>query len=306
MSFTIKKAGPLTLLQDAGRFGFQHIGIGVGGPADERAFAWANHLLSNPYNTATLEITLGPFELLANAATQIALAGADMAATLNGKAIANWSTHTLSAGDTLFLYPAKQGLRAYLAVVGGFHCQPVFGSCSTAMREKLGGLSGQGAAIKSGDSLEFTASAQRLKRQVPPDFIPDYTAPLSLGLLPSYQYGQFTNAALDVFLNNEFQVSAESNRMGYRLNGPAVEAPQGELVSEGISLGAIQITPAGQPIVLLQDRQTMGGYPKIGCISALDAARLGQCRPGSRLRFYLSKMEDAIGERERFNRFFGV
>ncbi len=306
MSFLIDKAGPLSLIQDYGRIGMQGRGIGVGGPADEHAYAWANHLLGNHFNCPVVEITLGAFRLTATADVQLALTGAEMSARLNDNAIDNWSSHFIRAGDVLKLSVARRGLRAYLAVKGGFQSPMVFASCSTVTREKLGGLTGKGEILKVGNELGFTPSSKEPVRQLPVSFVPDYDAPLILPVLPSAQYAQFNCAEREAFFSASYRVSANSNRMAYQLEGAVLTPPEHSLVSEGISLGAIQLPPSGQPIVLLQDRQTIGGYPKIGCIPALDASRLAQRRPGCEIRFCLGDLEKAVLERERFNRFFGI
>lgn len=306
MSFQVDRAGPLSLIQDYGRWGAQARGVGVGGPADEHAFVWANYLLGNDHRAAALEVTLGPLQLTARANTMFALTGAEMQASLNGVRLANWSSHYIQAGDVLQLSVPACGLRSYLAVAGGFVCPQRFGSCSSVIREALGGISGRGEALKAGDMLECRPARKLASRKTPPAFIPDYAEPLSLGLLPGYQYRDFDPGQVQCFLGGEYRVAAASNRMGYQLEGPEISAPQMGLISEGISLGAIQLPPSGQPIVLLQDRQTMGGYPKLGCISALDASRLAQRRPGSILRFVPGELEAAIAEREQFNRFFGI
>ena len=306
MSLKLLRAGPLSLIQDYGRYGYQDRGMSNSGPADEHAFLWANRLLGNKPRVAALEISLGPCLLRAEHACNIAICGADMNPQINGDPVANWASHALQTGDELRLHVAETGLRSYIAVSGGFCVEPHFGSCATAVREQIGGLFRDGSALQDGDELACVYSKSQSSRSVPSSFIPDYRQPLNLGVITAYQYQDFEPAQRDVLFNNEYRVSQNADRMGYRLSGPPLRAPSGTLLSEGIALGAIQITPDGQPIILLKDRQTIGGYPKLGCITALDAAALAQRRPGDTLRFTPANLADAIQQRRQFEQFFGI
>lgn len=306
MSLTVIKPGTLSLLQDLGRIGHQHQGMSPGGPLDESAFLWANLLLDNPPRAAALEITLGGLSLRANAPTRIALTGADLQARLNGQPLQDWCSHAIATGDELQLGMARRGLRAYLAVTGGFTVTPRHGSCATVMREQIGGLHGDGRPLAAGDTLPFAPGEPPLPRCVAPSQIPDYRAPLTLRVLPGYQHAAFSGEALDAFFSAEFRISPRSDRMAYRLEGPRITAPAAGLLSEGISLGAIQVPPDGQPIVLLRDRQTIGGYPKLGCVASLDCSALAQRPPGSVLRFSRTTLEELVAERAAFDQHFGL
>lgn len=303
MSFDVIKPGPLSLLQDHGRWGQQQLGISPSGPADAHAFAWACYLLGNTREQACLEITLGPLSLRARSTTHIALTGADLDARIDGEPIKAWCTQQIKAGQTLQLGLARAGLRAYLAVPGGFRAEPCYGSCATSVREKLGGLHGDGQPLRHGDVLEF-APAARPARCVPAAYIPDYRNALTLRLLPGYQFAQFEPAQIERLLSSPYQISAQADRMGYRLKGDALQPSMAGLISEGIAYGAVQVPPSGQPIVLLNDRQTIGGYPKLGCIAAADAAQLAQRRPGESLRFALTDLDTLSDERRRWENFF--
>lgn len=302
MSFDVIKPGMLALLQDSGRFGFQHLGITTGGPMDEHAFYWANRLLGNKPDAAQLEITFGQLALKANALTTVAITGADLAATLNDKAIQPWLTYAIKPGDVLAFGAPKSGLRAYLAVSGGFNCEPKLGSCATVKREQLGGLNGIGEALRKGDTLPFTPNKDLIESRAPRWTIPDYDAPLELGVMPAYQNASFTHDEQMTFYTSRYEVSQNIDRMGYRLSGTPIKSQLNGIISEGIAFGAIQIPNDGQPIVLMKDRQTIGGYPKIGCLSSLGAGQLSQRQPGQAVTFAPMDVADAEVERRLFNR----
>lgn len=279
------RPGMLTLVQDLGRFGYQHLGLTPGGAADEQAFLWANKLLGNSPNEAALEITLGGLELMVQVSTCIALTGADLQARCNGEALPNWQTHNVRPGDHLQFGFPRSGVRAYLAVAGGFAIAPTFGSVATVVREQMGGLNGNGRALQVGDCLPCSAIKPRTQRRMPPRYIPDYTAPLTVRVMEGHQRSLFEATNLRRFYASEYRVSNHSDRMGFRLEGPALQPADEGIVSEGINFGAIQVPPNGQPIILLKDRQTIGGYPKLGSIHPLDAFALAQRQAGQPVRF---------------------
>jgi len=282
---TVINPGTLTLLQDLGRFGYQQMGLTPGGAADEQAFLWANKLLDNSPNSPALEITLGGLALKVQKSICIALTGADLQARRNGVALANWQTHNLKAGDRLQFGFPRSGVRAYLAVAGGFVVAPTFGSVATVVREQMGGLDGRGRPLQEGDCMPCAASERGMLRRVPPRFIPDYAEPLTVRVMEGQQRALFDDAQMNRFYASEYRVSTQSDRMGVRLDGPWLHPTVGGIVSEGIPFGAIQVPPNGQPIILLKDRQTIGGYPKLGTVHPLDAFALAQRQPGQLIRF---------------------
>lgn len=290
---TVIKPGMLTLMQDLGRFGYQHLGLTPGGAADEQAFLWANKLLGNSPNSPALEITLGGLILEVQKSTRIALTGADLQASCNGETLANWQTHNVKAGDRLQFGFSRSGIRAYLAVVGGFEVAPTFGSVATVVREQMGGLDGLGRPLQEGDCLPCAASERGMLRRVPPRFIPDYTEPLTVRVMESEQRALFDDAGVSRFYASEYRVSTQSDRMGVRLDGPTLHPTVGGIVSEGIPFGAIQVPPSGQPIILLKDRQTIGGYPKLGTVHPLDAFALAQRQHGQPIRFMPVSLEES-------------
>ncbi|AEY00083.1 allophanate hydrolase subunit 2 [Oceanimonas sp. GK1] len=295
MSLHIEKPGPLSTLQDAGRVGVRHLGVAQGGPADVHAWAWANWLAGNGWGSTALEITLGGLTLTARQCCRLALTGADMQARVNGEPLANWHAFTLNAGDTLALGMARHGVRSYLAVAGGFTADPVLGSTACVVRDGLGGHRGDGSPLAAGDELMFDANAQEntLTRGLPAQEKPDYQDEPVLALIPGAQFRHFEDHSLIDAFNRPWTVDPRSDRMGIRLQGSLLQCNMGSLVSEGLTLGAVQVPPNGQPIVLLNDRQTIGGYPRLGTLTPLACARLAQCRPGQSLRLTTSTATEA-------------
>lgn len=300
------KPGVLTLVQDLGRFAYQHIGLSPGGAADEHAFLWANRLLNNRPNSPALEICFGGLQLEAFAKTTIAITGAEMNATLNERSIKNWQTHTLNVGDRLKFAHATSGIRSYLAIQDGFQLQPSFGSVATVMREKMGGLDGDGSPLKADDFLPCTEHKPKLTTHVPPLFIPDYQQPLILSVIPSEQTDQVDAAELEKLYHWTYRISPQSDRMGIRLEGEPIRPKLNGIISEGIAYGTIQLPPDGQPIILLKDRQTMGGYPKLGTLFVLDAFLLSQQQAHTEVRFTQMSLEEAQEKLRYFYRFFGA
>jgi biotin-dependent carboxylase-like uncharacterized protein len=296
MAFNVIKPGLLALVQDLGRHGHQSIGLTTGGPMDEVAFRWGNALLDNNPNSAQIEITFGMFTLEAQANTSIAITGADLGATLNDKSIPPWQTYAIKKGDILAFHQPVWGLRAYLAVKGGLLCEPTLGSVATVMREKIGGLTSKGDKLKKGDSLSYHTSHDHQQRAVPRLAIPNYgnkEIPVILG----YQYQSFSSLERANFFSSDYTVSSNSDRMGYRLEGKAVHTELKGIISEGIAYGAIQIPKDGQPIVLLRDRQTIGGYPKMGCVTRVGGGILAQQKPGDIIQFTPITVDQAEQER---------
>lgn len=281
----VLKPGQQTLLQDFGRFGLSHLGIAQGGPLDDYAFSWANHLLGNTSNCPTLEITLGQAEFKIGQDCELAIAGGDLGAKLNGAPLTNWATFSTRKGDILSFGLPKNGLRSYLAIKGGFVVQQQLGSCATVTRDKLGGLL-NGQPLSVGDELKFEPHTVRHKPiQMGFRYKPDYDRTLELRVIEGYQVDDFEPEQVGSFYTQEFEVSQLIDRMGYRLCKGKIIPPKKEYLSEGIALGAIQIPPNGEPIILFNDRQTIGGYAKLGCVARIDLPRLAQAKPGQKVRF---------------------
>lgn len=280
------KPGQLSLIQDFGRYGIAPLGVTQGGPLDEYAYCWANHLLGNRPNCVTLEITLGQAEFSFSGNCMAAICGGDLQAKLDGQPIRNWTSFYIRQGQTLTFGLPVNGLRAYLAVQGGFSVSSHLGSVATVVREGLGGLHQDGQPLRNGEIINYQNSDKKLpSKQLTFRFTPDYNLPLRLRLIESYQAQEFSRESKRAFYNQIYSVGTNCDRMGYRLEGKPITPPSSGIISEGIALGAIQITPDGQPLVLLNDRQTLGGYPKLGVLARIDHPRLAQAKPGQEVKF---------------------
>ncbi|RWU25101.1 allophanate hydrolase [Pseudomonas alkylphenolica] len=281
---SIEASTPLCLLQDAGRFGVRHLGVTQGGALDWVSMRWANWLLGNPAEAPVVEVTLGGFSLVAEDDCCLALAGADLDARIDGEPLKPWSSFTLSRGQRLRLNQPVQGARAYLAAPGGFAAAQVLGSCASVVREELGGLDGFGSPLAKGQQLAYDRPVPVLKT-VPEALRPDFGDVSALDLVLGAQIGDFSGQSLFEAFNRDWTLDSRADRMGMRLLGPALQYQGAPMISEGIPLGAVQVPPDGQPIVLLNDRQTIGGYPRLGALTPLALARLAQLLPGNVVRF---------------------
>ncbi|TYK64695.1 biotin-dependent carboxyltransferase family protein [Colwellia echini] len=309
LGFVVKNSGVLSIIQDAGRFGAFNLGLTNGGPADALAFNWANKLCGNELNSSAIEISVGGLQLTAQVDCVIAITGAPMPLTLNGKAKELWQSFTVKAGDNIQLGFASVGVRCYLAVAGGFTVPHIFGSSATVCRESIGGINGGKLVVN--DLLVCqqmsTVSCKNIKLwQLPEYDIPTYSNEVVLKTVLGYQHQHFSVAEKQLFFSSEYKIGKLWDRMGYRLQGRPITADIDGILSEGISYGAIQIPADGQPIVLLNDRQTIGGYPKMGTVFSADCAKLSQYRQGDSVRFKPISIENANNlyhlNAARFNR----
>ena len=293
--FKVIKSGILSLLQDGGRFGYNHLGLCNGGPMDKEAFRWSNRLCSNPENSGVLEVTIGGLVMDAQGSSCVALTGADIPMQINKKWAAPWQTHLIESGDRIELGYARTGMRGYLAVSGGFRCEKIFGSMSTVPRDKLGGQRQDGSAIQVGDLLscrtrQILPQRYKLSEDLRP-VRPQSNAKLRVVL--GCQHETFDDDKKQLFFESEYTLSKDSDRTGCRLKGPAIMSSLEGIISEGICNGAIQFPPDGQPIVLMCDRPTIGGYPKLGSVFSRDMDKLSQLVPGSKLTFAPLDIESA-------------
>lgn len=283
VGFVVERPGVMTLIQDAGRIGHHRLGITSGGPADPLAFDWANRLCGNEPGTTALEITVGGLVLRCERSTRIALCGADMPMSINGELVDAWRSYHVNAGDRISVGYARTGVRAYLSVVGGLAILPILGSTSTVVREALGGLDGR--KLEAGDQLPCGDSQEIDCLKVPTGYRPVYSKRVLLRVVTGYQYDAFDAAQRQQFFSSQYRVSKQCDRMGYRLEGPSLMCELPEMLSEGICLGAIQVPPDGKPIILMCDRQTIGGYPKLGSVISVDLAQLAQLSSGGTVSF---------------------
>ena len=296
MMIEVIKPGFFTAVQDMGRWGYQCYGVGIAGAMDTFSLAAANLLVGNPAGAAGLEMTLLGPALRFHRETIFALAGADLGPRLDGKPISNWACHPAPSGSILNFEGRKSGVRGYLGISGGINVPPVMGSRSTYLIGRFGGF--EGRALKSRDHLPIPPPAANF-RDLSGNFFPE-------NLLPPYQENPtlrvvlgpfadfFSGEGIKVFLSTEYLVTPQSDRMGYRLQGEPIQRQKpAELISCGLANGTIQVPPNGQPIILLADRQTIGGYPIIGTLIHADLPLIAQCAPGDRLRFSAVSLDEA-------------
>ena len=296
---SVEASTALCLLQDGGRFGVRHLGVTQGGAADWLSMAWANNLLGNPSGAAVIEVTLGGLTLEARDDCCLALAGADLGALLDGQPLAPWRSFIVRKGQRLQFSQPRLGVRAYLAAPGGFNAPAVLGSCATVVREELGGLDGMGRPLARGAELSYSGTAPSL-REVPGALRPGFSDTPALDLVLGAQHGEFSGQSLFDAFNSTWTLDSRADRMGMRLLGTPLQYQGPSLISEGIPLGAIQVPPDGQPIVLLNDRQTIGGYPRLGALTPLALAQLAQCMPGAVVRFRAVVQDEAWREQQDY------
>lgn len=292
----------LATVQDAGRLGHYRDGVSRSGAMDGVALATGNALLGNPREVAAVEIPLLPFSVRFHEDVDIAVTGADCAATLDGLDVPpDWAIRA-RAGQVLALSAPRWGCRAYLCVGGGIDVPQVLGSRSTQLRERFGGL--EGRMLKKGDRLRALRGETLLPEGGLGALSPDLALPLGEGpaiqvrVLPAAEFDLFKPEAHHALWSSDWGVTPQSNRAGYRLAGPelGLVAPV-ELRSHGIVPGIIQVPHGGAPIIQLADAATMGGYPKIGTVIEADLWRLAQARPGMHLRFRQVSYQQALDAR---------
>lgn len=277
MAFKVLQSGIFTTIQDEGRKGAAHLGHCNSGALDLYAYHWSQKLLNNEEDNA-LEVMVG-LKLEATKPTTIAITGADLGLKINGVYKKPWQSYAIRTGDILYFSKRITGQRAYLAVNGGFDTPHYLGSFSTTIKEGLGDK------LKTGNILPYQETTGTLLAKLKTQHIPNYNAPLTLRVMLCYQHNLFSEKEKEKFFSSEYAVTLQSDRMGYRLNGESVFAKSENLISEGIAFGAIQFPKDGQPIILLKERQTIGGYPKMGTVIVEDCYALAQRGVGSKVRF---------------------
>ncbi|MBA4601850.1 5-oxoprolinase subunit C family protein [Thermoactinomyces mirandus] len=311
MSIKVIRAGMLTSIQDLGRYGMQKHGIIVSGAMDPFALRVGNLLVGNEEREAALEITmLGPtLQFLED--SLIAICGGNLSPKIDGHKIPGWRPILVKKGSILEFGAARSGCRAYLTLAGGFDIPQVMGSRSTYLRAGLGGF--QGRALKKGDILNLRAPSELANKMkdslskttgvqlfstskwsVSNRLLSFYQKKTIIRVLPGNQFYRFTWDSRKKFFTRDFFITQQSDRMGYQLKGPQTRLSEPlELVSEAVSTGTVQIPPAGNPIILMADRQTTGGYPKIAQIINVDIPILAQIKPGEKIRFQMVTLEES-------------
>lgn len=285
-AFTVLRPGLLTTVQDLGRWGHQAAGVPVAGAMDTYSLRLANGIVGNPESAAALEITLLGPTLRAEAPLVVAVAGAIFDLQVDDRPVPHGAPVELDAGSILRFLERRAGARAYLAVSGGLETPVVLGSRATHVVSRMGGL--EGRALLPGDVLPVAIGATHAAGRATRSPLPLATAPGTrrLRVLLGPQDDWFTMSSVDALLGGTFSVSPRSDRMGFRLDGPALTTKRaGELVSEPVAFGAIQVPSGGAPILLMADRQTAGGYPKIATVITADLPLAGQLAPGESVRF---------------------
>ena len=289
----VKIPGLLTTVQDLGREGFGPIGVSPSGAADPISLRLGNRLVANAESAAGLEMTLLGGTFLFPEGTILALTGSDFGATLDGAAVDLGTSVDVRPGGTLRLGPTCSGARSYLCVQGGIVVTPFLGSASTHILIGLGGF--QGRSLRKGDVLHIgPATGSFRKRTIAPQVLKHLSPRKVLRVTPGPQMDWFSESALRSFYAGTYRVSEQSNRMGLRLEGTRVsQSADREMITEGISLGAVQVPPGGLPIILFVDQPTTGGYPKIANVISADLHRVGQLRPGDEIQFEQVTLEIA-------------
>ena len=301
LGFKVLKSGLISCFQDYGRYGFARYGLAQSGALDEHAYLWANYLLGNSFKAPALEIIYGQCVLAAQQDTYAVVTGADLDFTINDRPANLWQVLKIKKNDRLTWHYSKSGLCAYFAVAGGFKSTPIFNSSATNIRENIG------QNIAKNDILPCASVDHVVAKTMPRSAIPDYTQPLTLRLLPTYQSPAFPDEARASFFHQTFVISKDTDRSGCRLEGMPLPMPNKKtMVSEGLVYGAVQITHQGHPIIMLKDYPTIGGYPKIGTVFSLDLAKLAQRMPGCPVHFKPFDLASAQTKRAAFNQFFAV
>ena len=286
----VQAPGLLTTVQDLGREGFGPMGVSPSGASDAISLRVGNRLVGNAEGAAALEMTLLGGSFLFPEGAIVALTGSDFGATLDGAPVEQWASIEFRPGQTLSLGPTHSGARCYLCVRGGIAVKPFLGSASTHILSGLGGFDGR--PLRKGDVLNIgavdQASANESFRRVAltPKVRERLLPRKTLRVTPGPQCDWFPDSSLRLFYGGTYRVAEESNRMGLRLEGERISPRSGaEMITEGVSLGAIQVPDAGLPIVLFVEQQTTGGYPKIANVISSDMASVGQLRPRDEIRF---------------------
>lgn len=289
----VVSCGPGTTIQDNGRFGYQRFGVGPAGAMDRLSLAIANALVGNAPGAGGIEMALGGARFrIEGGATRIAVTGADQIVKVDGKVVSSLAAVTVPAGHTIDIGPARAGRFGYLAISGGLGVPLQLGSMALHLRAEIGGIEGRG--LREGDSLPLLQAAPPGEDLAATDDIARDKGPIRVMLGPQADY--FSDKGIATFLTEPYTVTPQADRMGTRLTGPKIEhGPKGyNIVSDGIATGSIQVPGMGEPLVLLADRQTTGGYPKIATVITADLGRLAQLAPGSAFTFKSVTRAEAV------------
>lgn len=296
MALRVIQPGILNTIQDLGRYGMQSIGVNPNGVMDRAAALLANLLLANDEYGPVIELHFPAGRFRFEKPAIFTLAGADFAAELDGAPLENWRMLEARTGSVLRFRQKRFGMRCYLAIKGGLDCDRWLGSASTNLNLGIGGFNGR--RLHKNDCIVFKESSpsspSRLGLRVSGSLLPRYSSFPTVRFTPGAEFEEIDLAAMQDFLNSPFTVSMDSNRMGYRLEGPPLKRQRdGEILSSAVTFGTIQLLPSGQLIVLMSDHQTTGGYPRVGNVISLDLPLLAQLGPNDRLFFKQVSIHDA-------------
>jgi biotin-dependent carboxylase-like uncharacterized protein len=292
-SLKVLRPGMLTTVQDLGRWGYQSSGVPVAGPMDVYSHRRANRLAGNPDAAAALELTIIGPEVQAAGDIVCAVAGAEFIVTVDRSAVDTQQCFDLPDGSTLRLVGRGAGARATLAVRGGFDLPPVFGSRATGLASRMGAFGGR--ALRAGDELPVGITRLPIRQGVRGPSVPLPRGGARVRVLMGPHDDRFDDEVICKLLGSRFSIAPESNRMGYRLGGPALPFRSGaEVLSEATPMGSIQVTGSGQPILLMADRQTTGGYPRIATVISADLPIAGQLAPGDWIEFSACSRDEAL------------
>ncbi len=302
--FKVIKSGVFDIIQDLGRYGYQQFGMPASGAMDSYALRIGNRILGNNESEAGIEISSPGLSLEVLSRTVIAITGANFNAAINNVVVPMWEALEVKQGDKISFNQIKNGSRSYLLVMGGINVPCFLGSKSTYVRAKIGGLKGR--SLKRADIIHIGNPEKKLQdvivRKVASIDIPDYYKDNEIRVILGPQDDYFTEDALFTFLNSFYEITASSDRMGYRLKGPKIDSKSGsDIITDGIPPGSIQVPQNGMPIVMLADRQTTGGYAKIATVISVDIDKFSQMKPGNRIKFRKIDLEEAhqlLHERE--------
>jgi antagonist of KipI len=289
--FKVIKPGLQTTVQDLGRHGYQQFGVSPSGAMDSYSVMVANLLVGNKMGEAVLEASfIGP-TLEAQSDMVVSICGGDFSPTVDGREVDLWRSFLIKKGQVICVGQCKHGARAYLAIAGGINVPSVLDSKSTFINGNFGGY--EGRALKKEDMLYGFPAMQKPFKVVHPDLIPDYKKTLEVRVMLGPHHHLFTEESVKKFFTEEYRITTQSNRMGYQLKGPSLQHVKGpDIISDPLPLGGIQVPASGQPIILMADHQTTGGYTRIGTVISTDISRLAQAVPDTMVKF----KEVSLGE----------
>ncbi|ULT56224.1 biotin-dependent carboxyltransferase family protein [Neobacillus drentensis] len=290
--FKVLKPGLQTTVQDLGRYGYQQYGISPSGAMDTYSMQVANILVGNPNGEAVLEAAIIGPEIEALNDVAIAICGGNFTPKVDGEEVSMWKSFLLRKGQVLTVGHCHRGARAYIAIGGSIDVPFVLGSKSTLLNGKFGGF--EGRALQKGDVLVGNPLIRKPYKMLHPELVPQYAKEMTIRVVIGPHENRFTEESIRRFCSEEYVVTHQANRMGYQLKGPKLEHIGGpDIISDPIPLGGIQVPASGQPIILLADRQTTGGYTRIGTVISADIPKVAQAVPDTILHFSMVSVEEA-------------